>query len=269
MTASLAARAEAVLREVAEEAILPRFGSLCEGEVETKSSPRDLVTIADKEAEALLARRLAPLVPGSLVVGEEAVSADPSVLERLSGEAVWIVDPVDGTGNFVAGSDRFGVMAALVRGGETVLSVILPPVDGRCAVAELGAGATFGGRAISGRKGVPFARAFGDYSSVYVDEPLRSRWSGSLGMAGGARAGHCSAWAYLDVARGEADFVLQYRMTVWDHAPGVLLVEEAGGRTAMLGAEHGAPYRPVARGDAPMLCVGDEGRWEEYAEALS
>ena len=267
MTDSLAQRAEAVLREVAEEAILPRFRALTDEEVSQKTGPDDLVTVADREAEALLARRLPDLVPGSVVVGEEGVSADPSMLDGLSADAVWIVDPVDGTGNFVVGSDRFGVMAALVRRGETVLGLIYPPVDGRCAVAERGAGASFGDERATGRRGVPFERAFGDYSKMYVDEPLRSRFEGALRAAGGTRAGRCSAWAYLDTARGAADFVLQYRMTVWDHAPGVLLVEEAGGAARMLPG--GAPYRPVAQADAPVLSVSDADAWAGYAERLT
>ena len=267
MIDSLAARAETILREVAEEAILPRFRRLGAGDIDEKTGPDDLVTVADREAEGLLARRLPTLVPGSVVVGEEGAAADPGVLDRLSAEAVWIVDPVDGTGNFVAGSDRFGVMAALVRGGETVLGLILPPVDGRCAVAERGAGARFGGEPIRGRTGVPFEASFGDYSKMYVDEPLRSAYEAALRAAGGTRAGRCSAWAYLDVARGAADFVLQYRMTVWDHAPGTLLVEEAGGAARMLA--DGARYRPTWQPDAPMLAVGDAGAWEKYAERLS
>ena len=267
MTDSLAARAEAVVREVADEAILPRFRSLRGRDVEEKTGPTDLVTVADREAEALLARRLPDLVPGSVVVGEEGVAADPSVLDRLGADAVWIVDPVDGTGNFVAGSERFGVMVALVRRGEAVLGVVYPPTDGRCALAERGAGARFGGARLAGRRGVPFARAEGDYSSVYLDEPLRTHYSDRFARAGGTTQGRCSAWAYLDAARGASDFVMQYRMTVWDHAPGVLMVEEAGGRAAFLPG--GAPYTPTSRPDAPMLAVADAEAWAPYAAALS
>ena len=171
---SLAQEVEAIVREVADEAILPRFRALSDDEVTEKTGPQDLVTVADREAELLLARRLPDLVPGSVVVGEEGAAADRAVLSELGRAAVWIVDPVDGTGNFVAGSERFGVMVALVRGGETVLGVIYPPMDGRCALAEKGAGAAFGGEALAGRKGVPFERAAGDYSSIYLDEPFRS-----------------------------------------------------------------------------------------------
>lgn len=266
MNDSLAARVEAIMREAAAAVIVPRFRALSDGDVTEKSGPADLVTVADREAEALLAQRLPDLVPGSVVVGEEGVAADPATLGALGEDAVWIVDPVDGTSNFVAGSERFGVMVALVRGGQTVLGLIFAPVDGRCAIAELGAGATFGGDRLATRKTVPFTEATGDYSSAYLDEPLRSHYSGRFAEAGGTTQGHCSAWAYLDVARGASDFVMQYRMTVWDHAPGTLLVREAGGEAAFLA--DGAPYTPIAQPHAPMLCVGDASMWPRYAEAL-
>ena len=91
MTDSLAQDVETILREVAEEAVLPRFRSLDDDQIDEKSGPQDLVTIADREAEALLARRLPALVPGSAFVGEETVSADPETMKRLGADAVWAV----------------------------------------------------------------------------------------------------------------------------------------------------------------------------------
>ena len=83
--------------------MLPRFRHLSDGEVKVKA-PGDVVTIADHEAERALTAGLSRLLPGSEVVGEEAVAADPDVLGRLGDRgAVWVVDPVDGTNNFAAG----------------------------------------------------------------------------------------------------------------------------------------------------------------------
>lgn len=85
-----------------------------------EKSPGELVTVADREAEAWLTPRLAALVPGSRVVGEEAVEADPSLLEGLEGGVAWLLDPVDGTSNFARGEARFAMMAALLRDGEAL-----------------------------------------------------------------------------------------------------------------------------------------------------
>ena len=83
------------LQDVAERVILPRFGALGVGEVEEKK-PGDLVTVADREAEVELVRILSAVDPGSLVVGEEGVFADPGRLDALpSAERAWVIDPVD------------------------------------------------------------------------------------------------------------------------------------------------------------------------------
>ncbi|NKB46009.1 MAG: hypothetical protein GKS03_17240 [Alphaproteobacteria bacterium] len=94
---------EQLILSVSVSTILPRYQSLTKEEIRTKTGPGDLVTIADEEAEQKLAEGLVALLPGSTVIGEEAVAADPAVLDHLSRPgAVWIIDPIDGTANFVA-----------------------------------------------------------------------------------------------------------------------------------------------------------------------
>ena len=97
-----------LIREVAATIVLPRFRHLSSDEIQQKA-PGDLVTVADKESERALTSGLTALLPGSRVVGEESVAADPSLIERVGeGGAVWIVDPVDGTNNFAAGKTQIG-----------------------------------------------------------------------------------------------------------------------------------------------------------------
>jgi fructose-1,6-bisphosphatase/inositol monophosphatase family enzyme len=115
-------RVAQLMRRAAAQAILPRFRALRASEVEEKS-PGEHVTAADREAEALLTSGLMALLPGSAVLGEEAASAQPDTVQSLSGKAdLWIVDPLDGTSNFVEGKPIFSVMVALMRRGETVAS---------------------------------------------------------------------------------------------------------------------------------------------------
>ncbi len=90
---------EAVRKAAAQE-ILPRRRRLAAHEVDEKAGPHDLVTDADRKAEQFLTEALSALLPGSVVVGEEAVHANPATYEAIRGEApVWIVDPVDGHGS--------------------------------------------------------------------------------------------------------------------------------------------------------------------------
>ncbi len=260
-------RVEGLIREVAATLIVPRFDALSDDEIVQKSGPDDLVTIADREAELALTPRLMDILPGSVVVGEEATADDPSVPERLLGDdPVWLVDPVDGTRNFVHGLATFGVMVALVHEGTTQAGWIFAPMEGVMARAIKGEGAWLDGKPLQGRKGVSFSDAFGDYSSTYVDPPLRDLFSDALKSVRGTRQGHCSAYAYLDTARGELDFVLQYRMSPWDHAAGVLLVEEAGGAARFL--DDGEGYTPLPRGSRAMLTVSDKAMWTDYVGTL-
>ena len=114
---------EAAVRDTVAAEILPRWRRLAQHDIAEKTGPGDLVTVADKEAERRLTEVLTALLPGSVVVGEEAVHADPGVLGRIGGaEPVWIVDPVDGTANFVAGKEEFATLVALADGPELIAS---------------------------------------------------------------------------------------------------------------------------------------------------
>src|SRR5690606_4777755 len=132
----------AILREAAKREILPRFRHLDAGMVRQKSEAIDLVTEADEEAERFIRAEVAKLMPGALFVGEEAVAADPPLLDALDeAELAVVVDPVDGTANFAAGLPLFAVMASVVRKGETVAGIIYDPMGDDFVLAEKGSGA--------------------------------------------------------------------------------------------------------------------------------
>jgi fructose-1,6-bisphosphatase/inositol monophosphatase family enzyme len=99
-----------------------------DGDVRSKY-PGEVVSVADEEAETLLLARLASQWPQAPVVGEEARSKRPGLMGLLASERAWLVDPLDGTANFVAGSPDWAVMVALIEHGMTVASWIWQPVD--------------------------------------------------------------------------------------------------------------------------------------------
>lgn len=241
-TPDLGAVADAI-REVAAQVVLPRFRQLAEGEV-TEKGPGDLVTVADVETERALTSFLAGHLAGSTVIGEEAVAADPRLLDAArSLDQVWVIDPIDGTANFVAGSPDFAVMVALIEGGATTASWIYQPVTDRMFTAVRGGGAFVDGHPLA-RPPAPVDLA--DLHGVIVGRLLepgaRARANGRLAAVGLMSANRSAAGInYPDVAEGGVDFVVYWRTLVWDHAPGALLVEEAGGRVARL---DGSPYEP-------------------------
>ena len=98
---------EALLREASEQKIMPLWQNLRRGDVAEKT-PDEIVTIADRSCESFLMDHLPKLMEGSLVLGEESVHENPSLLSALRSNApVWIIDPLDGTENFCFGKTTY------------------------------------------------------------------------------------------------------------------------------------------------------------------
>ena len=115
----LTTQVSALLKEVAEQAILPQYRALHSDQIQEKE-PGDYVTSADLASEAMLKKGLTSLLPGSQVVGEEEISANPGLLDDLDDESpIWVIDPLDGTINFVNGVRGFAVQLALVENNVT------------------------------------------------------------------------------------------------------------------------------------------------------
>jgi fructose-1,6-bisphosphatase/inositol monophosphatase family enzyme len=259
VNAALMARVEDAVRHVAAAEILPRWRQLAADDISHKTAPHDLVTVADRQAEQQLTDALPALLPGSLVVGEEAVAADPGVLDRLRGpDPVWIVDPVDGTANFVAGKEEFATMVALAVQGEVLASwIFLPRLGGGLmATARRGEGAHLDGEPLStARPGNGEALRVATSQTAYLAEPER-RLVEAL-RVGGVRPEpcRCAGLAYVDVARGEIDAVAFTWQAPWDHAAGLLLVREAGGVDLTAGGE---PFGVTGGSALPFSVARDE-----------
>ena len=249
--------------EAAAKFILPRYQSLTAGQVRTKSGPKDLVTIADEEAERWLSPRLMALLPGAVVVGEEAVASDPGILEKLRGtQPVWLIDPVDGTLNFAEGRPDFCVMVALVLDGVIESGVIYEPLKGRCCVAQRGQGAWLRELSLGTllRLPGPVTGPTAALDGFVYHRPLKERTVGvrhrRLGSAG---------VEYVRLAMGQEAFSLYDRNMPWDHAAGSLLVTESGGRVAQV---DGSSYRPGPDPGVPLLSAG-ASTWEDVRTALT
>ena len=218
----------AVMQDAAVRAIMPRYQSLTAAEIVEKAAD-DVVTVADTESEAILSEGLAKILPDAMIVGEEAAHADPAVLDRLGDKLCWIIDPLDGTNNFARGKAPFGILIALSEGGETVAGWIYNPVTGRLCHAHRGGGAFIGDERISARTSAatpPIAAI----SVVFMDPAKRAALLQHI-------APHytlvdiprCAAEQYPRIALGINDVSVFERTHAWDHAAGVLFLNEAGG----------------------------------------
>lgn len=255
-----------LIKEVAATVVLPRFQHLSSDEVQVKS-PGDVVTIADQEAEQALTAGLTALLPGSVVVGEEAVADDPGVLRRVHNSgAVWIVDPVDGTNNFAAGKTPFAVMVALLNDGEPAAAWILDVVADRMTMAEAGSGATIDGVRVKTRTDDPGVAAMtGVVARKYLTAELRRLADANAHHFGRVTAGHhCAGYEYPAVATDEQQFALFWRVLPWDHVPGTLILREAGGTALHL---DGSAYHP-ADSDLGLLVAPNDDIWHTARATL-
>lgn len=239
-----------IIVETARQVILPRFRHLEKSEIREKN-PGDFVTIADTEAERLLSSRLGDLLPGSRVVGEEAVAANPAVLDLLTeDDPVWIIDPVDGTRNFAHGRPLFCVIVALVWRRRTMMGWIHDPLSGRTVTAAQGEGAWNGGERLRVADEAPLSAMRGSVG-CRKRERLQQAVQGLLRQGS---AGH----DYLALAEARMHFAYFRRLRPWDHAAGVLLHQEAGGYSALT---DGAPYQPLYT-DSGMLLAPGRASWD-------
>lgn len=252
-----------VLRSIADELILPRFRRLQSDQVFQKA-PGDLVTVVDREVEAKLAPALRALVPGSLVVGEEAASEDSSVLGRMGSGWVWTVDPVDGTANFVAGLETFASMVGLLRHGVPVAGWIYAPVSGDIVVAEAGSGATCNGVPLTIGPPPSPEPLRGMALTRLLPPELRDAWEAS-GLGDQFETGSgCAGVEYPALVAGDWGSIFFWRTLPWDHVPGCLVVKEAGGHVARL---DGTPYVP-GDGRMGLLTASTEREWARVRALL-
>jgi fructose-1,6-bisphosphatase/inositol monophosphatase family enzyme len=259
-----------LLRAAARAEIMPRFRKLAPGAVRSKTGPNDLVTEADVAAEAMITAGLHRMFSGCLVVGEEATAADPALPDRLAdAELAFVVDPVDGTSNFVAGLPLFGVMAAAVSHGAVVAAAIYDPIGDDTAVALRGQGAWMwaaDGSAARLHVAAPCkpAAMTGCISWRYMDPAVQSAVVRNMVHLAGVADYRCAAHQYRMLAAGHCDYMVFNRLMPWDHLPGWLLHQEAGGYSAHF---DGAPYRP---GDISggLICAPDQASFDALSAVL-
>jgi myo-inositol-1(or 4)-monophosphatase len=207
----------------------------------TRKGGRDFVTEVDRTAERLIADVLLAAEPGSRIVGEEL---SPDVVRE---GLVWIVDPLDGTTNFLHGFPSYAVSIAAAVDGELQAAVVVQVSRQEYFTAARGSGAWQGDRRLTVSAiadpafaligtGFPFkdTSSLGDYLSQFARVAAQTS---------GIRRPGSAALDLADVAAGRFDGFWEQRLSAWDLAAGVLLVREAGGVVTdysgrTIGAEH-------------------------------
>ena len=247
-----------LMREVARDIVMPRFQNLRADEISEKAVD-DFVTVADRESEIRLAEG-----PEAGIIGEEACEADPAILDRAGDGLNWIIDPIDGTGNFAAGRPPFGIMIALADAGTTLAGWILDPLTGRLCHATLGAGSYIDGEQVRARESgdpLPIAALAVYFMTPDERADIQRRAEGRFALVDIPR---CAAEQYPRLVLGQNDVSVFARTLPWDHAAGTLFLNEAGGCCQRL---DGSPYvvGDLRRG---LLGASSSRLWEAAAEVL-
>jgi len=265
MTRALDTAVAALMRDTAEKTLLKHYQRLTSDDVTNKAAD-DVVTIADTESEIMLAEGLSKILPEAAIVGEEAAHADPAIFDRLSDKLCWIIDPLDGTNNYAAGKPPFGILLALAEKGETVAGWIYDPLSGRLCTAHRGQGAWLNGERLTARTSGA-AKPIAAISVVFVDKSKRAALMEHIAPHYAlVDIPRCAAEQYPRIALGQNDVSLFERTYAWDHAAGVLFLNEAGGKAAR---PDGAPYRVDTHLDPGLIGAASPALFDDLAERLA
>lgn len=222
----------------------------------TKSSVVDVVTDADRASEALIRDRLLGARPHDAFRGEESGGAEGDSGVR------WLVDPIDGTVNFVYGIPHYAVSIAAEIGDTAVAAVVINAATGTEYAATLGGGATRDGRPIRVRTSPPLIERL-ILTGFWYDAGLRAVQGAAVGrllphVRDIRRLGSC-ALDLCHVAEGLADGYVEEGVQPWDHAAGGLIAREAGARTEL---------RLGAGGRDLLICAPRQG-YETFRQAVA
>ena len=222
-----------LIQQVAEDIVIPRFGVLRASDIQAKPSPEDLhdlVTIVDTEAEDRLAAGLRGILDVP-VIGEESCHRRPALLSLVKESGpLWIVDPLDGTRNFAAGNDAFGIMLSLAVDGRTQAGWVHLPMRRETYVAEAGAGAFVNGVRLHTPPLSPGGALRGSLFMRFMPEGTRAAViERTAGQFMDERESKCAAVEYTDVLNGDKQFLIYYRLLPWDHSAPALILFEGGG----------------------------------------
>lgn len=217
-----------------------------------EKSPVDFVSDVDRAAEASIAALIAERHPGVPVLGEEL-----SPTQRSSADLTFVVDPLDGTTNFLHGFPHYAVSIAAVLGGEPIAAVVLNVPTGELFTATAGGGARRSGQpahvsAITAPARALLGTGF-PFKNPELVEPYLVQFAGVLRVTSGIRRPGSAALDLADVACGRFDAFWELKLAPWDIAAGLLLVREAGGLvTDLEGRNSAVAHGPIVAGNPAM-----------------
>lgn len=224
-------------------------------QIETKAEFCDLVTQYDKQVEQLLIGGLREQYPNHKFIGEESVAA--GIKSELTDDPTWIIDPIDGTTNFVHGFPAVAVSVALAVQKEIALGIVYNPILDKMYTAVKRKGSFCNGRklSVSGQTEISKALVLTEVGSSREPDRMELVFRNMRKIGHKSQGMRCmgsAAMSMCTVASGEADAYYEFGIHVWDMAAAALIVTEAGG---VVVDTQGGPWNLMHR---RVLCAGSQ-----------
>ncbi len=221
---------EPILRQVAALELMPRFNRVGH-DVKADGS---LLTEADLAVDRALHDELTHRWPDIAFLSEEMPRKQQEALLAESDRPLWVLDPVDGTSNFVAGIPYFAISIALIVNGQPVLGMTLDPVRNECFAANRGNGAYLNAERLQVKPAeIELGHAVALVDFKRLSPALKTRLMEASPFGSQRNFGSCALeWCWMAAGRGHV--YLHGGMKLWDIAPGSLILAEAGGLSSTL-----------------------------------
>lgn len=253
-----------LLVEVNKLIILKYYKNLSSKHINTKSSDDDYVSIADKESEIYIVKNLIGFLNINQYIGEETSYTNKDDYKSLEKNALyWVIDPIDGTKNYINGKNEFCSMISLVFNSIPIASFVYYPLKNLLVYAFKGFGAY--SLEIKTKKIIQlriqqnsFANIVGSGGTKGIEEPLRQKVLQNLRKYTNRLFIGSAGIEAIMLASNETQFVFHGRVTPWDHSPLDLIIKESGGCVYMLNDK--AEFNIFSRG--PILAASNDQIWE-------
>ena len=253
-----------LLLKVNELIILKYYKNLSSKHINTKSSDDDYVSIADKESEIYIVKNLIGFLNINQYIGEETSYSNKDDYKSLEKNALyWVIDPIDGTKNYINGKNEFCSMISLVFNSIPITSFVYYPLKNLLVYAFKGFGAY--SLEIKTKKIIQlriqqnsFDNIVGSGGTKGIEEPLRQKVLQNLRKYTNRLFIGSAGIEAIMLASNETQFVFHGRVTPWDHSPLDLIIKESGGCVYMLNDK--AEFNIFSRG--PILAASNDQIWE-------
>ncbi|WP_442599349.1 inositol monophosphatase family protein [Neobacillus sp. D3-1R] len=197
-------------------------------DITTKSSPNDLVTNMDRDIEKFFIEKIREHFPQHKIFGEEGFG---DTLNDLNG-VVWIIDPIDGTMNFIHQQRNFAISVGIYENGIGQIGIIYDVVHDELYYARKGQGAYINGEPVPKLKETNISEAIVGLNAIWATENKRIDYTKIVPLVQdvrGTRSYGSAALELVYVATGRIDAYISMRLAPWDFAAGIILVQELGG----------------------------------------